>query len=361
MTLARFGFLSAATLAVACSLVVVALVLVRLGKDRAERRRLTLRAPVWRVVLTLSSGEGDEVDAAYTQLLATTPAERQAVVSDAFALLPKLRGDARDRLRQVLRAWGTADNARHSTTSRSAVRRCRGFYRLGVLAELGRRDQVLTGLDDRDFVVRRTAMLALGSFPDPVVVGPMLDRAVLEPQLRRDFLASIDRIGAPAVPALREQLATALEQSRTEPEQGDRRGQLAAEALGLVGAIDAVGSLEQAMPGAPDEMQIACINALGALGSPTSVPALTSAALHDNPDVRRVAVQSLGLIGGRGVVTPLSIALQDDNVEVARAAANALHRSGPGGRQVLRESPAPVSREVLALAALGAHASGVGQ
>lgn len=353
MTLARFGYLAAVTLAVACVLVVVVLVVTRVVKDRGERRRISLRAPVWRIVLSLSSGEGEELEAAYARLLATTPSERAAVENDAFALLPKLRGDARQRLREVLRAWGTTEKARHSIRSRSAVRRCRGYYRLGVLAEPGRRHQVLQGLDDRDFIARRTSMLALGSFPDAGVVTDMLERTVEEPRLRQDFLASIDRIGGVAVPPLMAQLQRAGTEARSYPARSERRGLLAAEALGLVGATEAVRVLEASLPGAPDVMQVACINALGALGSPTSVHALTGAVHHVNPEVRRVAARSLGLVGGGGAITALSQVLDDDNVEVGRAAANALQRCGPGGRSVLHDSSAPVAREVLALAALG--------
>lgn len=353
MSLARFGYLSAASFAVACVLVVVALVAVRVVKDRAERRRLSLRAPVWRVVLTLSGGEDDEIDEAYQRLLDTTVAEREAVENDAFALLPKLRGDARERLRQVLRAWGTIGNARHSTVSRSAVRRCRGYYRLGVLAEPGRHEEVAAGLDDRDFIARRTSMLALGSFPDVAVVARMLEAAVGEPRLRRDFLASIDRIGQVAVPVLMAELERARAEARTYPLRSERRGLLAAEALGLVGAVQSVRVIEESLRGAPEEMQIACINALGELGSPTSVPALAAAVTHRSPDVRRVAAQSLGLVGGRDAVLALGDVLDDANIEVARAAANGLQRCGPAGQAVLHDSPAPVAREVLALAALG--------
>lgn len=353
MTLAQVAFYSAVVLALACILVVVGLVLLRTGKDRAERRRQRLRAPIWRVVLTLSTAEGDELDDAYARLLACSVTERRAVEADCFALLPKLRGEARQRLREVLRAWGTTDSARHSTTSRSAVRRCRGYYRLGVLAEPGRQDQVLAGLDDRSYTARRVAMLALGNFPSTVTVRRMLERAVAEPPLRRDFLASVDRLGHAAVPVLREQLREAVDQARTDPESVDRRGQLAAEGLGLVGAIEAVPVLEAALVDAPVEMQVACAHALGSLGSPSSVPALARAVGHESPEVRRVAAQALGLVGGPAAVEPLARALGDDNTEVARAAANALWRCGPTGTAALRESPAPVSREVLALAALG--------
>jgi HEAT repeats len=353
MNLERVGLVSTLVLVAACLVAILLLVLARVLKDRAELRRQHVRSSVWRVVLTLGSGEGEEIDEAYTALLDASPAQRKAVESDAFALLPKLRGDSRQRLSEVLLAWGGLQRASHSTTSRSVVRRCRGYYRLGVLAEPGRRDQVLRGLEDRDFIARRTAMLALGSFPDPKVVQKMLDATVAEPRIRGDFLASIDRIGLVAAPVLREHLAGALER---EDESGARRGQLAAEALGLVGAINSVSALEAALPLAPDEFKIACINALGSLGSPGSIIVLGDTLDHPNPDVRRAGAQGLGLIGAGHAVELLATALDDDNVEVARAAANALHRCGRPGRWVLRESPAPVAREVLALTSLGTPA-----
>jgi HEAT repeat protein len=347
------GLVSALVLLAGCSVVIVLLVLARVLKDRAERRRQHVRSSVWRVVLALGSGEGKEIDEAYATLLDATPDQRKAVESDAFALLPKLRGDARQRLSEVLLAWGGLDRARHSTTSRSVVRRCRGYYRLGALAEPGRRDQILRGLGDRDFIARRTAMLALGSFRDPEVVARMLDATVVEPRLRGDFLASVDRIGLVAAPVLREHLAVALEGL---DEGGARRGQLAAEALGLVGAIESVDALEEALAVAPDEFRIACINALGSLGSPGSIIVLGDSLDHASPDVRRAAARGLGLIGAGHAVELLATALEDGNVEVARAAANALHRCGRPGRWVLRGSPAPVAREVLALTGLGAPA-----
>ena len=351
MTVEQVGVFSALVLLAGCLVVTVLLVLARVLKDRAELRRQHVRSSVWRIVLALGSGEGEEIDEAYAALLDATPGQRKAVESDAFALLPKLRGVSRQRLSEVLQAWGGLDRATHSTTSRSVVRRCRGYYRLGVLAEPGHRDQVLRGLDDRDFIARRTAMLALGSFPDPTVVERMLDAAVREPRLHGDFLASIDRVGLVAAPVLRAHLAVALQSA---VEDGARRGQLAAEALGLVGAIDSVDALEQALTGAPDEFRIACINALGSLGSPGSIIVLGDTLDHPNPDVRRAGARALGLIGAGHAVELLTSALEDDNVEVARAAANALHRCGRPGRWVLRGSPAPVAREVLALTGLGA-------
>jgi hypothetical protein len=356
MNLAHLGYAAAIILLSACLLVVLALVTVRFGRDRAELRRSTLRTPVWREVMQLTTGEPDEVGDAYERLLAAAPAERAAVEDDAFGLVPKLRGSARERLRQVLWEWGAAEEAARWTRSRSSVRRCRGLYRLGVLApqspEPDLRDQVIARLDDRDFPVRRIAMLALGSFPEPVVVEHLLSAAALEPRLRADFLSSVDRIGAVAVPVLRRGLTRSL----VDTPGGDRRGFLAAEGLGLVGAVPAVPTLEAALGVSTEELTLACIHALGQIGASSSIVALAGPLGHSDPTIRRAAAESLGLIGGPWAVPALTDVLHDDNVEVARAAANALRRCGPSGRDVLASSDAPVAREVLALSALGSPA-----
>ena len=119
MNVERVALVAALLLVAGCVAITLCLVLARLIKDHAERRRQHVRSSVWRVVLTLGSGEGEEIDEAYAVLLNATPAQRKAVESDAFALLPKLRGDSRQRLSEVLLAWGGLRRA-HSTTSRSA-------------------------------------------------------------------------------------------------------------------------------------------------------------------------------------------------------------------------------------------------
>jgi HEAT repeat protein len=351
MSVAALGYAATITLLTASLVVAVLLVVLRLHADRAERRRRRLRSRVWQSVLMLGTGESDEIDEATASLLAAGPQERRAVVADAFGLVPKLRGEARTRLRDVLRSWGSVTEAARLATSWSAVRRCRGIYRLGVLAENDLRFQVLAALDDRDFAVRRTAMLALGSFPQSLVVEQMLGRAAIEPRLRRDFLASVDRIGSAAVPVLRRELARSLAH-----ESDDRHGELAAEALGLVGAVAAVPTLEQALEtglgAVSPALALACVAALGELGLASSVVPLAGALGTEDAEVRRTAAEALGRIGATWAVPALSVVLHDENVEVARSAAVALGRCGQAGRDVLHTSSAPVAREVVALASL---------
>lgn len=346
MTIGHIGYWAAVTIGLGCLVVVVSLVLVRLHADRDERRRQRLRTPLWRVVLTLGAGEPDEVATATRTLLALSPEERAAIEDDVFGLVPKLRGEARELVREVLRAWGSVDQARNSTTSPSPVRRARGYHRLGVLALPDRCDHVLAGLHDRDFTARRTAMLALASYPEHDVIEQMLMAATVEPRLRHDFLAAVDQVGRPAALVMVEHLRSPTS------DLPDRERRLAAEAVGLVGGVDAVSSLEGCLLEGDDELCIAALQALGALGSPSSIILVTSQLGASSPDVRQAAMVAAGRIGGPSGLRLLGIGLSDEDVEVARAAAGALRRAGTPGRTILGTSEAPVAREALALAAL---------
>lgn len=350
MTIGHIGYSAAVIIGLGCLTVVISLVVIRLHADRDERRTHALRTPLWRVVLTLSAGEPDEVEPATQRLLAVTPAEREAVEDDVFALVPKLRGESRQRVRDVLRAWGSVDQARNSTTSPSPVRRARGYYRLGVLALPERRDDVLAGLHDRDFTARRTAMLALASFPEHAVIEQMLLAATEEPRLRHDFLAAIDQVGTPAAAVMVEHLRAPT------TDLPDRERRLAAEAVGLVGEVDAVSSLEVCLLEDDDELRMAALQALGAIGSPASIIAVTGQLGAASRDVRQAAMEAAGKIGGPSGLMLLSVGLGDEDVEVARAAAGALRGAGDRGHAILCSSSAPVAREALALAALRATA-----
>jgi HEAT repeat protein len=336
-----------ATLA-GCAVLVLTLAGIRLIRERDDRRRVRLRGPTWSRIMELVTTEGAEADELMHALERVPRGARDAVVDDAFALVPKLRGAARERLRQVLRSWGLLEESRELAVSRSAVRRCRGVHRLGVLADPSAKDLLVGALGDRDFAVRRTALHAVASLADADVVRPALDTAVAEPRLRRDFLASVNRIGRPAVEVLQAELTTALAAGL----EGERRGYLCAEGLGLTGALMAVPVLVGALDEAEPLLQVACLEALGDLGAPSSVVAVAPHLTDSAVEVRRASAGALGRIGAPAAVADLEPALADPDVEVARAAAGSLLRCGPRGRDVLEASDSPLARETLALSRL---------
>ena len=70
MTFERVALVASVVLLAGCVLVTTLLVLTRLLRDRAERRRLHVKSSVWGVVLTLRSGEADSVFVTLLALLA---------------------------------------------------------------------------------------------------------------------------------------------------------------------------------------------------------------------------------------------------------------------------------------------------
>lgn len=344
MTVDHIGYWAAVIVGLGCLTLIVSLVLIRLLEDRAEARRDQLRAPAWRTVLMLSAGDEEEAGEAAETLRSLPVEARRAVEEDVYALVPKLRGESRQRVRSLLRGWGSSEEAQRFTTSASPVRRARGYHRLGVLAFPEYRDDLLRGLEDRDHTARRTAMLALANFPAPDVVEDMLTTAATEPRLRHDFLAAVDQIGDPAAKAL----AARLVEPVTEFPVRERI--LAAEGLGLLGVLEVVPRLEEALHDADPELRIAVLHALGQLGAPSSTAIVAEQLADENPDVRRAAASATGMLGGQAALLVLEVALGDANVEVARAAATGLRRAGSRGLAILEARPVPVAREALALA-----------
>jgi HEAT repeat protein len=346
VSLDHIGSWAAVIVGLGCFTIIVSLILVRLLEDRDEARRQRLRAPAWRTVLALSAGDEVEAREAALTLRSLRATSRRAIEEDVYALVPKLRGESRQRVRELLRAWGSTEEARRLSTSASPVRRARGYHRLGVLGFPDYREDLLAGLADRDHTARRTAMLALANYPAPDVVEEMLGAAASEPRLRHDFLAAVDQIGYPAVKAL----MVRLDQPVTE--FGVRERILAAEGLGLLGDLAAVAPLEASLGAEDTELRIAALHALGQLGSPTSLSVVAEQLGDGDPEVRRAAATATGMLGGEASLLVLEVAMGDTNIEVARAAASALRRAGRRGLAILEMWPVPVAREALALEAL---------
>ena len=87
-----------------------------------EYLTLARSGPSWSTMRTLSTTSGRTPGTVGPGKYSVA----QKAIHHAFALVPKLRGDARERLRHVLRGWGLHDESRSLAASRSVVRRCRG-------------------------------------------------------------------------------------------------------------------------------------------------------------------------------------------------------------------------------------------
>ena len=126
------------------------------------------------LVLTVLMGEPDEVQRARDELARLTGEEGRQAESQIFSYLPKVSGETRTLLVELVLERGAADRARDLLHSWSSVRRCRGAYRLGALHRADAVPLLIPMLKDRTFLVRRVALRALGSIGDPTAVVPIL-------------------------------------------------------------------------------------------------------------------------------------------------------------------------------------------
>ncbi|HSE69263.1 MAG TPA: HEAT repeat domain-containing protein [Nocardioidaceae bacterium] len=337
----------------AAAVLVLVLTYTRVHLELRERRLGRRQDALRRLILTALLGEPGEAAAARSDLRGRRGRAWDQVEEQAFAMLPKIRGDAREVLVTVLLSRGALSRAHERTRSWSLVRRARGAYQLGALGQREAVPALLGLLGDRHFLVRRTAVRALGQVGEPQNVAPLFATVAADPSLARDVLAAITRIGPYAADPLRRELARALESGAH-----DRRGALSATGLGLLGDIGSGSLLVRALehpevPGLPT----AAAEAIGLIGLPAAVPSLLRLLeAEDAGDVetRVAAAAALGRIADPVAVPGLSVALDGVSRESDRAVAGALLRLGPEGREALAGHSSPYAAEALAVHAVRA-------
>jgi len=351
-----------ATLVVAfgccAALLVVVLLLARLTGAARARHREEQRHALRLRLLTALLGDPPESDEAVAELKSRTGRSWEQVEEAAFALLPKIKGHSHGALVALLTDRGAAVRASARARSWSMVRRARGAYQLGALGRPETLPVLLGLLHDRHFLVRRGAVRALGALGSPEAVRPLLDAVVVDDALARDVVAAIARIGVPASPALREMVEEVLVDGHRPPAptQGGppvRRAAVAATGLGMVGDVGASSLLVDALrdrnhPGLAE----AAAEALGRLGAPDAVGPLLNAFAGSAPVLRLTVARALGDISDRSAAPGLADALAGAEHDEARAVAGALLRLGPAGLRALEESDSPYAAEALALHAL---------
>lgn len=317
----------------------------RLGRDLVESRRQrrddALRQLLFRAVLA------DDVSADDLEQLRTIGRGRsgRALERRAFRLLALVSGDVHLALVRLLSERGAGERAVAMTRSILAVRRCRGAHSLGLLGSRDAAPVLRALLDDRDPLVRRVAVRALGQVGDAGSVAALVEMVTRDPALTRDTHAAVAAIGAPAVPAL-----TRLVRARLDGGQDPEAVVFCVRALGDIGAFDAVPLLVE-LAGADDPPVVAAAaQALGRIGSPGAVPVLVSALTSPDAAVRAAAATSLGEIGEPAAAEALDRAIDGRSDVADRAAAAALLRLGRRGLEVLAANPSPYAHEALAVA-----------
>lgn len=339
-------------------LLVAVLVLARLTGAARARHREQQRHELRVLLLTALLGDPPECDAAVAELKSRSGRSWERVEDAAFALLPKIKGHSHAALVTLLTDRGAADRATARARSWSMVRRARGAYQLGALGRKESLPVLLHLLQDRHFLVQRGAVRALGGLQCPEAVRPLLDAVVADHALARDVVAAIARTGASASPALRAMIEEVLAPGHRPPAPTPgappvRRAAIAATGLGMVGDVAATPLLVRALrdrehPGLAE----AAADALGRLGAPEAVEPLLDALARPEPALRRAVARALGSISARSAAPGLVAALDKAGRDDARAVAAALLQLGPAGMRALEDSDSPYAAEALAVHAL---------
>jgi hypothetical protein len=326
-------------------LLVLTLVVVRATSEMQERISRRRRDEVRRLILTALLGDPEDRVPALAVLRRREGRAWRRVEQQAFAMLPKIKGDSHTALVGLLLSRGAAGRAHDNAAARSLVRRSRGAYQLGALGDRDALRTLMSLLTDGHFLVRRTAVRALGQIGDPIAVTPLLDAVSADPALVRDVVAALQRIGPSASPHLRRDLDHLV-----AVQHRGRRGALVATALGLNGDIASATTLIRALvDGEQPALRAAAAEALGEIGVPTAVPALVTALGDEDRDVRTSAAAALGQVSDTSAVPALAAALGSGQHEVDRALAGALLALGPSGMAALAAHSSPYAREALSI------------
>jgi HEAT repeat protein len=265
-----------------------------------------------------------------------------------LAMLPKVRGDAHDRLLAILRARGTQRRALAKVRSRRAFVRGEGAFALGALRSSDGVDSLIALLDDRSPLVQRVAARALGQIGDARATEPLLALVNRDPSLNRDLVVALREIGPACAPDLRAAVFAAHVRHRGE----DRTGPLAATVLGMIQDVGASATLAEAVRRGPLALRLAAARALGNLDSPLGLAPLNAALRSPSNQVRVAAATSLGRLGSDTAIPALLDAVRVGDSATARAAAAALVELGSSGLAALERSDAPHAIEALALTRL---------
>jgi HEAT repeat protein len=331
------------------SLLLLAAVALKLGRRFGSRRQARLQQRVRPLVLAVVAGE--EIPAG---LIAIRGAVGRAAERVIFSYLAHVRGDAHERLAEVLHRRGTADRLIRRSRGAGWHARAAAADRLGLIASAAAERRLAEMVaTDRNPEVRVVATRALGKTASGTAARALLDSLGRGNPIPEGIVAAaLLELGPDAVTALRETLAG-------EDPAASRSQAMAAEVLGLLDEMPAWPDLARHTATGDLEVRASAVRALGRIGVPQAAgPVLGCLAPGEDPALRAVAARALGMIGNPASGPALAACLDEPDYRIAHNAAQALAKLGPAGYRELAgaaaaERPgADHAREALATAAL---------
>jgi len=191
---------------------------------------------------------------------------------------------------------------------------------LGKLRDSSAVEVLIGQLKQRREDVRKAAAKALGE------IGDLKAAPALILSLRGDKRKSVRAEAAASLGLLRAKEAVIPLVQALDPTKERKRWvrRSAAEALGLIGDVQAKDALMNALGDSEKVVRVSAMFGLYKLGDTKSLGLLEQRAKDTDEEVREWAVRELGLIGAGQSVQVLAEAMEDDSEAVRAAAADAL-------------------------------------
>jgi len=338
-----------AVIGLSCASSVAVIAIAKFGRDRGGARSSALLAPYRHALIAMASGE-DEEGQARGVLFAVSAPTWDRLRPSVVAFLPKVRGAPADDLGELLRSHGEIEAAKRMLISRSAVRRARAAYLLGLVRDPDSAALVLPLLGDPDEDVRLVAARALGAIGEPSAARGVLH--ALRTQHGQIGLPAW--VAAEALLSMGVQIAPALQIGLASEDPAVRNVCAVVAGLGTFASVAPQLRILLATDSEGDVRASAAV-ALGRVGGAEDVVAL---ARHTDASetavLRRTCATALGDLGQRESLDTLVGLLGDGDCRLAALAADSLVRIGSEGIARLQEAAAATRPGPSARAALGA-------
>ena len=324
-------FLTVIGLCVAVTIAV--LVIAKVRRQRHFESDYAMVAPYRNSLIAMASGEDEDSHA--RDILYAVPAPVWVRLRPkVLDLLPKVRGSSAEDLGELMRFHGEIDKAKGMLTSRSAVRRARAAYLLGLVRDPESVALVLPLLVDPDADVRIVAARALGLIGEPSAAGDVLAAV----HTREGQIGLPTWVAAEALLGMGDQIAPVLQEGLTSADHFVRNVCVLVAGHGAFAAVVPQLRILLATDTERDVRTGATV-ALGRIGRAEDVATLAWLTHASETTVlRRTAATALGDLGSPEGLDTLAGLLGDGDRRLAQLAADSLVRIGSGGIARLREA-----------------------
>jgi HEAT repeat protein len=334
-----------------CALSVAVIAAAKISRGRARVSSNALISPYRRALIAMACGE-DEDRQAQALLDALPPATWERLRPSVVTFLTKVRGAPADDLGELMRSHGEIEGAKRKLTSRSAVRRARGAYLLGLVRDSDSAALVVPLLDDSDADVRLVAARALGCMGEASAASRVLHAL----RTRHGQIGLPAWVAAEALLAMGAEIAPALQIGLASEDPTVRNVSALVASHGVF--LSAAPQLRILLASDTDgDVRASAAVALGRVGDGDDVVTLARhAGSSEMTDLRRTCATALGELGHRGSLRVLGLLLGDGDRRLAELAATSLVRIGSEGIARLERAAATTPHSPSGRAAGGALA-----